>query len=337
MLESYNQLTNYFLSPKNQNYINSNEKKFSKAYLEVLKKLWIKQYNNNNSNYSPNAFKNILSQLDPLFQGVAANDSKDLINFILQRLHAELNSNINNDINNDNIFINQYDEQNVLQHFLDDFQLRERSIISGLFFGIIETKTECLNCKLINQSNNIFNPLYSYNFQIINFIIFPLVRNIKSQINNFYFNEVNIYDCFDYYQKEEIMQGLNQMWCNNCKQNAPAKYSTRIFSSPIYFILILKRGKGNIYNVKLLFPEIIEISKYVQAKKEKQLIYHLYAIVTHLGPSSMAGHFIAFCKSPIDNYWYKYNDSLVELIGNSFNDIHDFGCPYILFYERQSL
>ena len=333
-------LTNYFLSPKNQNYINSDENIFSKSYLEVLKKLWIKHYNNNRNNYSPNEFKNILSQLNPLFQGVAANDSKDLVNFVLEQLHSELNKNkYNNNINNNNIFINQNDEQNVLNYFLEEFKKNQQSIISDIFYGIIETRTECLQCKQNNQFNNIFTPFYSYNFQIINFIIFPLeeIRKTKSQIYNFNYNEVNLYDCFDYYEKDELMQGDNQMWCKNCRQNAPAKYSTRIYSSPEYFILILNRGKGNIYNVKLNFTEIIDISRYVQIKGGNNLIYQLYAIVTHLGPSSMAGHFIAFCKSPIDNMWYKYNDSMVDLIGNSFNDIHDFGCPYILFYERQGL
>ncbi len=56
-------------------------------------------------------------------------------------------------------------------------------------------------------------------------------------------------------------------------------------------------------------------------KENKNLIYHLYAIVTHFGPSNMGGHFIAFCKSPIDNNWYKYNDSMVNYVGNFYNDI----------------
>ena len=330
-------LTNYFLSPLNQNYINSNENIFSKSYLEVLKKLWIKQYNNYKDNYSPNEFKNILSQLNPLFQGIAANDAKDLVQFILERLHLELNK-IKNNQNINNMNINQYDEQQVFNYFFEDFK-NNQSAISDYFYGIIETRTECLSCKQNNQLYNIFNPIYSYNFQIINFIIFPLeeIRKTKSIINNFNFNEVTLYDCFDFYEKEEIMQGENQMWCKNCRQNAPAKYSSRIYSSPEYFILILNRGKGNIYDVKLNFPEIIDIARYVQMKSGNKLVYQLYAIVTHLGPSSMAGHFIAFCKSPIDNMWYKYNDGLVNLVGNSFNDIHDFGCPYILFYERQGL
>jgi len=244
----------------------------------------------------------------------------------------------NNNINN-NSNLNQNDEQGMFRFFLETFKENNRSVISDIFFGIIETITECLNCKQINLIKGIFNTSYVYNFQIINFIIFPLeeIRKMKSEINNFYFNEVNLYDCFDYYERPEIMQGDNQMWCKNCRQNSPANYMTRIYSPPIYFILILNRGKGNIYNIKLNFEEFIDIGKYVQMKQNKNLVYQLYAIVTHLGPSSMSGHFIAFCKSPIDNKWYKYNDSQVSLIGNFSNDIHEFGCPYILFYEGQGL
>ena len=331
-------LSNYFLNPKHENFINSEENILSKSYLEVLKKLWIKSYNNYQSNYSPNDFKNKISEMDPLFQGIQANDSKDLINFILQQLHLELNKNkYHNNVHNNTIIINQNDEQNVLRYFLEDYKKNHCSIISDLFYGIIETKTECLLCKQRNQFNGIFNPFYSFNFQIISFIIFPLeeIRKIKYEIYNC--NEVNLNDCFDYYEKEEIMQGDNSMWCKYCGQNTSSKYRTLIYSSPEYFILILNRGKGNIYNVKLHFQEIIDISKYVQMKGSQTLIYQLYAIVTHLGPSSMSGHFISFCKSPIDNMWYKYNDSLVDCIGKSFNDIHEFGCPYILFYERQGI
>ena len=126
------------------------------------------------------------------------------------------------------------------------------------------------------------------------------------------------------------------MWCKNCGQTAPCQYITIIYSSPVYLILILNRGKGNIYNIKLNFTEILDIGNYVTKKENNNLIYHLYAIVTHIGPSSMGGHFIAFCKSPIDNKWYKYNDAIVEYVGDFFNNIHNFGVPYILFYEKQN-
>ena len=50
----------------------------------------------------------------------------------------------------------------------------------------------------------------------------------------------------------------------------------------------------------------------------------------------MAGHFIAICKSPIDNKWYIYNDAQVdECIDprNTNNKIIE-GIPYVLFYQK---
>ena len=37
----------------------------------------------------------------------------------------------------------------------------------------------------------------------------------------------------------------------------------------------------------------------------------------------MEGHFIAFCKSPFDNKWYQYNDSIVTLIGDTFKQVNE--------------
>jgi ubiquitin C-terminal hydrolase len=280
--------------------------------------------------------------MEPLFQGIAANDSKDLVNFILQTLHSELNT--ANGQNQNNYNVNQLDENVMLNHFLQDYKENQKSIISDIFFGISETKTECLNCLKMRQMKGYYNHVYVHNFQIINFIIFPLeeIRKAKYQnnFNNFFTgnsNEVYLSDCFDYYQKVELTDGENQMYCNYCNSNSPSYYSTTLYSSPQIFILILNRGRGNIYNVKLNFSEIINIGNYVKMKMNTNLIYHLYAIVTHIGPSSMSGHFIAFCKSPIDGKWYKFNDAIVDYVGDFNNNVSNFGTPYILFYERQTL
>ena len=328
-------LANYFLNKKKEKKIK--QKNFSREFLEIIKRLWLESYNNNKTYYEPYSFKKKISEMNPLFEGVQANDAKDLINFILQELHEELNEPEKNSDNN-SFNIDQYNERQMFINFIDDFKKSQRSIISDIFFFIIETKTECLNCKQRNIMNGIYSPIYLYNFQIMNFLIFPLeeVRKYKIMQYQQNFQEVNLTDCFNYNQKVDFMQGENQMWCKNCQQNSPSQYMTLIYSAPVDLILILNRGKGNIYNVKLNFDEILDIGNYVYMKKNQKLIYHLYAVVTHIGPSDMGGHFIAFCKSPIDNQWYKYNDAIVELVG-SFQDIVNFGVPYILFYEAQNL
>ena len=45
----------------------------------------------------------------------------------------------------------------------------------------------------------------------------------------------------------------------------------------------------------------------------------------------MGGHFIAFCKSFVDQKWYKYNDAMVN--NSSFQEASTTGVPYILFYS----
>ena len=275
--------------------------------------------------------------MNPLFKGIQANDSKDLINFILQELHIELNKAKSNQII-DLLNIDQTNENQMFINFLKEFKNNQKSIISDIFYFIVETKTECLNCKQKYQMMGFNNPIYLYNFQLMYFLIFPLeeVRKYKVELYQSNFYDVTLEDCFIYNQKIDILQGDNEMWCKNCGHTAPCQYITIIYSSPVYLILILNRGKGNIYNIKLNFTEILDIGNYVTKKENNNLIYHLYAIVTHIGPSSMGGHFIAFCKSPIDNKWYKYNDAIVEYVGDFFNNIHNFGVPYILFYEKQN-
>ena len=100
--------------------------------------------------------------------------------------------------------------------------------------------------------------------------------------------------------------------------------------------MILNRGKGNIYNVKLDFNETLDISQFVLQKDVLQMIYNLYGVITHIGKSGPNAHFVASCKSPIDNKWYRYNDAIVNPIIDVQKDIIEFGTPYILFYQKNT-
>ena len=78
------ELTEYFLKNFKYEYNNKN-RLMSNEYYNVVKNLW--DYKNNNKSFSPDSFKEKLSQENPLFKGIQANDSKDLINFLLERFH----------------------------------------------------------------------------------------------------------------------------------------------------------------------------------------------------------------------------------------------------------
>ena len=330
------ELSNYFLNPEN---IFTQDKKLSFSYLNLITNLWHKQ-NNNAKSYSPYDFKNVISEMNPLFQGIAANDSKDLILFILQQLHEELKIKME-----ENTLINQYkeiaDQTNrnaVLEEFKESMK-NNVSIISELYFGMNEIISDCLNCR---QKGN---QVIKYNFQIFNFIIFPLkeVSNYKKAKldnlnNNININDdsVTIYDCFEQFIQPTIMTGDNMMFCNYCQQLANTSYTTKIFSTPKILILILNRGKGNEFNIKINFDKIISIGKYVEQKEKEELNYELYGVLTHLGTSDMSGHFVSFCYSIIDKIWYKFNDAFVDPVYDFQKDIHDFEDPYILFYRKMN-
>jgi ubiquitin C-terminal hydrolase len=280
--------------------------------------------------------------MNPLFKLGEAGDSKDFIIFILEQIHRELKKRLN--INNKPLDpLNQYDKANSFDHFFNEFK-SDVSIISDVFYGIHETTNVCLNCKANYNSRNQNNPI-CYNYGIFNCLIFPLeeVKNMKlknnmNQGNNQASmnsnNVVNIYDCFDYYQKSDLFTGDNKNYCNICKQTWDSNYITKIYSAPSTLILILNRGKNNCYDVKLNFTETIDITDFVTMKSSK-LIYNLYGVITHYGESGPSAHFLAFCKSPINNKWYRYNDAMVTIVNNLQKDVIEFGNPYILFYKQQ--
>ena len=326
-LSNSKKLTEYFL----KKYKYDPNKVMANEYQKVLLNLWDRK--NNNKSYSPTSFKEVLSKENPLFAGIAANDSKDLINFLIERFHLELNV-IKQNINNNDL-INQEDQTNeqlMLKLFVDEFKEKFNSPISNLFYGILETKSQCLGCNVIK-----------YNFQIYSFLEFPL-----QQVNQYFYSkgkrplftnegknpDVDLYECFEYYGKVDLMTGDNQMYCNICSKLLDSYYSTIIYSSPIYLIINLNRGKGATYECKVNFPEQLNLYNFVTFKNG-YTAFGLYAVICHLGPSSMSGHFVAYCRNRTDNKWYLYNDAFVTLCSRPQQ--YTEGMPYILFYKALTL
>ena len=316
------ELRDYFLKKFDKSDPN---KKMSNAFCDVILNLWNKS--NNGKSYAPHNFKNVLSELNPLFAGIAANDSKDLISFLLERFHQETNIIDTKNIN-DNMISNadQLNENKMFNIFSTDMMARYRSIISDLFYGILETKTQCTNCKRIK-----------YNFQVYSFLEFPL-----EQINIYFTNQgrrqnfngqgnpdIDLYECFEHYQSTLQMTGDNKIYCSECNSSFDAFYQTLLYTTPNYLILNLNRGKNAVYECKVNFPNILNLYNYVVNKTNT--VYQLQSVISHIGPSSMSGHFIAYCRHPQNNEWYKYNDSIVTKCTTQKEYLN--GMPYILFYK----
>ena len=306
--------------------------KLSSSFKLLIEKLWPNNFvqSNRKNYYAPEEFKNKISKMNPLFQGVAANDAKDLVNFIIMTLHEELNKiNKNNKNINNNTFLDQRDPQLMFNIFASNFMAENKSIISDLFYGINCNITNCGGCNT-----------QTFNYQTYFFIVFPLeeVRKFKfgNQFYNFNYNNnfVDIYDCFNYDNKINSMSGDNSMYCNYCKNTCRSSMCTILTTGPEILILLLNRGKGKEFNVKINFYDKLDLTKYIQYKNTG-CKYKLIGVITHMGESGMSGHFIAYCLDPISKYWYKYNDAIVTLVTDFQNEIINYAMPYLLFYQKE--
>ena len=113
-------------------------------------------------------------------------------------------------------------------------------------------------------------------------------------------------------------------------------YASYLYTPPQILILVLNRGQGIQFKIKMDFCIELDLSNFIQTRNNNEIIkYDLIGVVTHMGESGASGHFIASCRSPIDGQWYQYNDDLVYRINNFNNEILNYAMPYVLFYQKK--
>ena len=405
---------NFFkYKPQPQSIFNSNNSTLTYSFKLLIDKLWPNNFDPNNkpyTYYAPNDFKTKISTMNSLFEGIAANDAKDLVNFIIMTLHEELNNaEKSNEIDENDLMIDQTNKMLVFNNFMENFIKKNKSIISDLFYASNCSVTECSNCHVhlynyqiyfflvfpleevrkfkygqLNQNmsnnmnnnmnmnmmmnnnmnmnnmnmNNMNNNMMMNNNMNMNFINFMGNNNFMLMNNNFFMpnnmnnmnninnmnnmnnmnntqqqSEVGIFDCFDYEAKQNVMTGQNAMYCNQCKITCDSYMRTNLVTGPEIFILLLNRGKGIEFDIKLNFTEYLDLSNYIEYKNTGYY-YKLIGVITHIGESGMGGHFIAYCRDPITEKWHKYNDAIVTDVVNFQKDVIDFAMPYLLFYQK---
>jgi len=295
-------------------------------------------------NIAPNLFKKIIGKLNPLFEGNHAADAKDLIFFLLEKLHQELNKKDNSseqsNIDYAQLEKDSFIEQKMLEHFIKDYTEKNRSIISDTFYGIIRSTMMCNTCKQIK-----------YSFQTFNLLIFQL-KNVKEYNQNTLKNnnnyKINIYDAFDCDKKEEILDGENMIYCNSCKGLNPGTHQQIIYSLPKVLIIILNRGRNNQdFNEEFIFPAELDLSieNYVVVNNNPDCNTHFYlqSVITHLGESGAGGHFIAYCRNGPKEDFFCYNDASVskatvnDAMGSKISEnVYEKRTPYILVYHHMN-
>ena len=331
-LSNISELSDYLIN--NFYHYNSNSHPLTTAYTNLLFKLLLNTDEKND--IDPIDFKKIVGDLNPLFQGLQAADSKDLLFFIIERLHIELNK-TNNNIN----FIKDFnileqesrDEEKMLKNFNEEFSITNNSIISNTFYGVTRSIMNCEECKVIK-----------YSFQTFNMQIFELkkIKDGKIADKGSDFEKITLMDAFFYSQKEEELDGENMIYCNGCRKLTKTKHKQEFFSLPKILIIVLNRGKNNVdFNEYFDFPETLDFSEQnIILNKQSYMKYKLVSLITHLGESSSNGHFIAYVRVGKTNEFYCFNDTIVSKanLDDAIKQVisqkeEQKISPYILFYH----
>ncbi len=299
----------------NKDYMSDLEKIQSKGNITkslgfVIENLW-----SSNSYYSfaPSQFKSIIGYYNPKFLRNEPNDSRELIQYIIDSLHEELNINKGREYTED-----EDDNMNLEKQFKyekDSFEYENNSIISKLFYGIQGIETKCLKC------NNKF-----YSFDHFSILSLPILETINRAIE--------LTEMLKNFEEEIKMTGDNKFYCTECNKEREAITKTFLYELPKYLIIHPARtNRGLRYTIDIKFEENLKLGKYVHSNYGHKLNinYRLIGIISHFGSSGFGGHNIAYCNR--NGKWYEFNDSKVYRI--DFNEISG-STVLILVYKNDN-
>jgi ubiquitin carboxyl-terminal hydrolase 36/42 len=110
-----------------------------------------------------------------------------------------------------------------------------------------------------------------------------------------------------------------------------------VHEAPNILTVALKRFQGGKFgklNKLVAFPEALNLVPYMSGKGDKPPLYHLFAVVVHVGIlASDSGHYICYVKNSL-GIWYKVDDRKVKEV-----ELHEVTSQraYMLFYSRSHI
>ncbi|EGR28359.1 ubiquitin carboxyl-terminal hydrolase family protein, putative [Ichthyophthirius multifiliis] len=197
-LSNIQELTNYMLLNNYQLDINSTNPlgtggQLVNAYSELIKNMW-----NGQNTTSPFNLKKILSKFAPQFLGYSQQDSQELLSYLIDGLHEDLNKikqkpfvqQIESDGKNDEETSNQ-----AWQNYLK----RNKSIIVDLMVGQFKSTLNCPTCKKISVT---FDPFMSLSVPV------PYIQYINLNIYYISFNKLPQQIILKVQNKIETLQNI---------------------------------------------------------------------------------------------------------------------------------
>lgn len=311
----------------------------------------------------PTTFKDLIGKINPEFKGYTQNDSQELLNLILDRIHEEtkveveirfrhvppdVSALIKKRTENATLIkeasslkekeeickeYREYIQQNpraktclgAFMYWKKYIKREKKSIITDLFTGLYYSRIVCSKCH--NETSQ-FEPF--------------TIMSIPTKSTG----ETTLEECLAKFSEEETMDGSDMYFCEECDEKVKATKKMFIWEPPEVLIIQLKRFKNEYRNnyswqtktnstVKFPLRDLELTENLPDLYDRKQCVYDLFAISEHFG-TCHSGHYKAHCKNAINNKWYEFDDSYVVHVPDE--DIEGeivTKNAYILFYVRR--
>ena len=311
-------LTLYFRQDIFVNDINLTSKLGSKGELAVefaniVRNLWMGDF----KHISPRTFKQTVGRINSLFVGSEQQDSSELLLFLLDGLHEDLNRIAWGDRptipeqKNDHLS----DERAAAMAWANHVSVND-SVIVHLFQGLLKSTVMCLTCR---KQSVTFDPFM--------YLSLPVPSSTRP---------CSVEDCLALFLKEEKMSGSSQWNCPRCKCSRDAVKKIDIWKLPMILLIHLKRFQFDGCRHRKITSAVdfplnqFDMRDYVQGPNTNQK-FNLYAVSNHYGTME-GGHYTAYCKNPTAKSWHKFDDHEVSSISPA-----DVKTPaaYILFYTAK--
>lgn len=167
-------LTDYILADKFLEDINKSNPlgmhgEIARTYAELIKVMW----SGNNSSFLPREFKCAVSRFAPQFSGFAQQDCQELLAFLLDGLHEDLNKiRVKPYIEIKSDFETRPDEV-VAAESWENYKKRNDSIVVDTFHAMLKSTLVCPGCELVSVT---FDPFC--------YLSLPLPVKREKQVNN---------------------------------------------------------------------------------------------------------------------------------------------------------
>uniref|UniRef100_A0AAX7V0I3 Ubiquitin carboxyl-terminal hydrolase 8 n=1 Tax=Astatotilapia calliptera TaxID=8154 RepID=A0AAX7V0I3_ASTCA len=300
---------NCYLEDINRHNILGHKGEVAEEFGVIMKALWAGLY----KCISPRDFKITIGKINEQFAGYDQQDSQELLLFLMDGLHEDLNKADNRkrykEEENDHL-----DDQTGADLAWSKHKLLNESIIVALFQGQFKSTVQCLTCHRKSRT-----------FETFMYLSLPLASTSKCSLQ----------DCLRLFSKEEKLTDNNKVFCRHCKAHRDSTKKLEIWKVPPILLVHLKRfSYEGRWKQKLQtsvdFPlDSLDLAQYVIGPKQSLKRYNLYGVSNHYGGLD-GGHYTAYCKNAAKQRWYKFDDHEVSDISTSSVKS---SAAYILFYS----